>query len=382
MIYLDNASASYPKPEEVYEEVSNCIKNYDVYPEENSNEMAFRSFNKLEEARKVLASFFNIKDPSRLVFTKNATEAINIAIKGLLKPGDHVITTIGEHNSVLRPLNSLSKKGVRITLLGVDVYGQLNINNLKKEIRNNTKLIIINHASNVLGTIQYINSIGRIAKEHGIIFMVDASESAGNIAIDVDRDNIDLLTFSSHKWLFGPQGAGGIFIRDGFLINNFIEGNTSSKDNCISHPNNFPDKYESGTLNILAIASLCEGVKFIQSIGRRNMQKYIEGLMEQLLTELKKMPFVKIYGYTSIENRIPIISINIDNTDSYTMGQLLKNKNIIVRTGYHSSPLIHAMLGSSKNGTVRISPGYFNTYNHIEEIIKAITDIYYKRYNI
>ena len=261
MIYVDNASASYPKPEEVYEEALNCMKHYDVYPRDNSNSMALKSFNKLWETRKVLCDSFNIKNPCRMIFTKNATEGINIAIKGLLKPEDHVITTIIEHNSVLRPLNRMSKKGVGVTLLGVDEYGQLNIDNLKKEIRKNTKLIIINHVSGVLGTIQYINSIGKIARDSGIIFMVDASESAGNIAIDVEKDNIDLLVFSGEKWLLGSQGVGGLYINDELPMDSFMEGSTASEDNCISHPGYLPDKYESGTLNISAIASLCEGVK-------------------------------------------------------------------------------------------------------------------------
>lgn len=375
-IYIDNAATSFPKPEEVYNETLNCMRNYAANPGRSTHTMALESSTKVSETREILSDFFNITSPFNMIFTSNATEGLNIGIKGVLKPGDHVISTVIEHNSVLRPLNSLSKKGVKVTLLAVDTNGKLNINNLKKEIQKNTKLIVVNHASNVLGTLQYINTIGRIARDAGILFMVDASQSAGTINIDVEKYNIDLMAFPGHKGLMGPQGTGGLFIRDGISMTNFKEGGTGSNSMSMTQPDFLPDKFESGTLNVPGIAGLCEGVKFIQKIGRRNIQKHEEGLIQYLLGEFKKMPYVKIYGSEFTEKRSAVISINIDNMESSEVGYLLNKKGIAVRTGYHCAALIHPIIGTSKTGTVRLSPGYFNTYEEMEEVVKVIREIY------
>ncbi|WP_097027612.1 aminotransferase class V-fold PLP-dependent enzyme [Clostridium peptidivorans] len=375
-IYIDNAATSFPKPEEVYNETLNCMRNYAANPGRSTHAMALESSSKLSETREILSNFFNITSPFNMIFTSNATEGLNIGIKGVLKPGDHVISTVIEHNSVLRPLNSLSKKGVKVTLLAVDTYGKLDINNLKKEIQKNTKLIVVNHASNVLGTLQYINTIGKIARDAGILFMVDGSQSAGTINIDVEKYNIDLLAFPGHKGLMGPQGTGGLFIRDGIDMTNFREGGTGSNSMSMTQPDFLPDKFESGTLNVPGIAGLCEGVKFIQKVGRRNIQKHEEGLIDYLLSEFKKMPYIKIYGLDCKEKRAAVISINTDNMDSSEVGYLLNKKGIAVRTGYHCAALIHPIIGTAKTGTVRLSPGYFNTYEEMEEVVKAIRDIY------
>lgn len=375
-IYIDNAATSFPKPEEVYNETLNCMRNYAANPGRSTHTMAMESSSKVSETREILSDFFNITSPFNMIFTSNATEGLNIGIKGVLKPGDHVISTVIEHNSVLRPLNSLSKKGVKVTLLAVDTYGKLNINNLKKEIQKNTKLIVVNHASNVLGTLQYINTIGKIARDAGVLFMVDGSQSAGTINIDVEKYNIDILAFPGHKGLMGPQGTGGLFIRDGIAMTNFREGGTGSNSMSMTQPDFLPDKFESGTLNVPGIAGLCEGVKFIQKVGRRNIQKHEEGLIDYLLSEFKKMPYIKIYGSDCKEKRAAVISINIDNIDSSEVGYLLNKKGIAVRTGYHCAALIHPIIGTSKTGTVRLSPGYFNTYEEMEEVVKTIRDIY------
>lgn len=326
--------------------------------------------------REAIADFFNIDNPLNIVFTSNATEGLNIGINGVLKSGDHVISTVIEHNSVLRPLTNAKEKGVEVTLVDVDKYGNLNIENLKKQIKNNTKLIVINHASNVLGTVQNINLIGNIAREKEILFMVDASQSAGILDIDVNRDNIDLLAFPGHKGLLGPQGTGGLFIREAALAEPLKYGGTGSNSNLITQPEFAPDKFESGTLNVPGIAGLCEGIKFIKKVGRDNIEKHEKELIEYLLKELKKLPYIKIYGYDSYKNRCGVVSINIDNIDSSQVGYLLNKKNIAVRTGYHCAALIHEIIESNKWGTVRISPGYYNTFNDIEQVVTAIVDIY------
>lgn len=376
MIYLDNAATSFPKPSKVYEEVINCMKNYCANPGRGSHNMAIKSALKVMESRNLISEIFNIRNPFNIVFTHNATEALNIAIKGLLKKGDHVISTVLEHNSVLRPLNSMAKHGVEVTLISSDKAGFINPLDIKDEIKFNTKAIIINHASNVLGSIQDINSIGKIAKKYGVKFIVDASQSAGSISIDVERDNIDLLAFPGHKGLLGPQGTGALYIRDGIELKSFKEGGTGSISNSIDQPKELPDRFESGTLNTPGIVGLCEGVKFIKKIGIENIYNEEMQLMDQLIRELKKLDFVKIYGSTSLKNRLSVLSINIEGIDASIVGEELNDAEIAVRTGYHCAALIHKVIGTEYIGTVRISPGCFNTSKDIDEFIKNIIKIY------
>lgn len=379
MIYLDNAATSFPKPNEVYNEVLNCMKTYAANPGRGSHDMALKAASKIMDTRQGISKLFNISTPLNIIFTNNATEGLNIGIKGLLKSGDHVISSVIEHNSVLRPLNYLSKKGVQVTLLQVDQNGYINISALKKEIRKNTKAFIINHASNVIGTIQNIKEMGSIAKNLGIVFMVDASQSAGVIPIDVEMDNIDILAFPGHKGLLGAQGTGGLFIREGITLDEFKQGGTGSNSHSMDQPDFLPDKFESGTLNTPGISGLGEGVKFIEKVGVKKIQECEEELIRQLLEELKKLDYIKIYGLNDYKNRAAVVSINIIGMDSSQVGYMLNKKEIAVRTGFHCAPLIHGVIGTSKWGTVRISPGYFNTHEDIENIIKALKEIYDNR---
>lgn len=376
MIYLDNAATSFPKPQQVYEEVLNCMKNYGANPGRGSHDMAFKSALKIMEARELICELFNIRSIFNVIFTSNATEALNIGIKGILNKGDHVISTVIEHNSVLRPLHSLKEIGIEITLVKADKLGYVNPTEIEVKIKKNTKMIIINHCSNVLGSIQDIETIGRISKENGIIFMVDASQSAGVIPIDVEKYNIDLLAFPGHKGLLGPQGTGGLFIREEIKLKNFKEGGTGSDSHFMLQPSFMPDKFESGTLNTPGIAGLCEGLKFIKRIGIDNIKRDEEELLSQLLKEFKKLPYVKIYGRDSIENRSSVISFNIEGIDASMVGERLNEYDIAVRTGYHCAPLIHKVINTEYFGTVRVSPGYFNTYYDIEKLVESITLIY------
>ncbi|MCY6356390.1 aminotransferase class V-fold PLP-dependent enzyme [Clostridium sp. ZS2-4] len=375
MIYLDNAATSFPKPQQVYDEVLNCMKNYAANPGRSSHDMAIEAESKIMEAREEISRLFNIKNPLNIVFTNNATEALNIGIKGILKKGNHVISTIIEHNSVLRPLSSMSRNGVEVTFLGVNQEGYADLKAIKKAIKKNTKAIIINHASNVLGTIQHIQEIGEIAKEAGVIFIVDASQSAGVIPIDVVRDNIDILAFPGHKGLFGPQGTGGLYLNKDITLSCYTEGGTGSQSNLINQPDFLPDRFESGTRNTPGIAGLCEGIKFIKNVGMKNIREHENMLVEYLLEELRKIPQVKIYGGTSYKNRASVVSINIEGIDSSDVGYFLNEKGIAVRTGYHCAPLIHPIIGTVNRGTVRISPGYFNSVEDIEELIKVLKQI-------
>ncbi|MGG7142749.1 aminotransferase class V-fold PLP-dependent enzyme [Clostridium nigeriense] len=376
MIYLDNAATSFPKPSKVYEAVMNCMKNYCANPGRGSHNMAIKSSLKIMETRDLLSEIFNIKNPLNIVFTKNATEALNIAIRGLFKKGDHVLSTVIEHNSVLRPLYSMAKLGVEVTLISSDRAGYINPLDIKEEIKVNTKAIIVNHASNVLGSIQEVNSIGKIAKKYGLIFVVDASQSAGCLSIDVERDNIDLLAFPGHKGLLGPQGTGGLYIREGINIKSIIEGGTGSGSNSMIQPKELPDRFESGTLNTPGIVGLGEGLKFIKKIGIDNIYREEMNLTEQLALELKKLPFIKIYGDISLKSRVAVISFNIDGIDASIVGEELNEAEIAVRTGYHCAALIHNIIGTDYKGTVRVSPGCFNTSKDIDELVKNIIKIY------
>ncbi|GAA0177663.1 aminotransferase class V-fold PLP-dependent enzyme [Clostridium sediminicola] len=372
MIYLDNAATTFPKPIKVYDEISNCMKNYAANPGRSSHEMALKADSKILETREIISQFFNIPNPLNVVFTKNATESLNIAIKGILNKGDHVISTKIEHNSVLRPLNTLSKKGVELTLVNVDLNGYVNIKEIENNIKKNTRLIIINHASNVLGTIQNLKKIGELAKKNGILLMVDASQSAGVVPIDVIQDNVDIMAFPGHKALFGPQGIGGLYIRDKIPVHSLNEGGTGSISDSINQPDFMPDRLESGTLNTPGIVGLGEGIKFIKKIGIDNIRNHENKLIDYLDMELSKLSYIKIYGCHLSRNRTAVLSFNVDNIDGSDVGYLLNCNGIAVRTGYHCAPLIHDIIGTKYKGTVRVSPGYFNTFNEIEKLIDVI----------
>lgn len=376
MIYLDNAATTFPKPNEVYNSVDDCIRNYCANPGRGTHNLSITCESKIFDCRERLSMLLNIENPLNIIFTLNATDSLNIAIKGVLKPGDHAITTMIEHNSVLRPLYSLKKFNIETTIIPVNSLGYLNINDIKKSIKKNTKAIIINHGSNVIGTIQNLEPIGLLAKSLGILFIVDASQTIGYSQINVKKMNINLLAFPGHKSLFGLQGTGGLYISDNIEISSLKEGGTGSNSESIIQPDFLPDKMESGTLNTPGIISLNEGIKFIFSKRIDNIRNHEISLMEYLTSELQKLPFVKLYGETNPQLKTPVLSFNIDNHDSSEVGRYLNSLNIYLRTSYHCAPLIHKIIGTERIGTVRVSPGYFNTFNDIETFILAIKNFY------
>lgn len=376
MIYLDNAATTFPKPDAVYNSVMECMKNYAANPGRGSHDMAIKASQKVMETREEIAEFFNISNLFNIIFTSSATEGLNIGIKGVLKEGDHVITTAMEHNSVLRPVNFLGKKGVKCTIVSADKEGYVDVKDIEKKIEANTKMIIVNHISNVTGSIQDIESIGALAKKNNIIFMVDASQSAGVMDIDVTKFNIDILALPGHKGLLGPQGTGVLYIREGLEVEEFKSGGTGSNSYSVEQPNFLPDKFESGTLNTPGIAGLCEGVKFIKKVGTKNIRKHEIELTRQLISGFKAQKYVILYGRSTIENRGAVVSFNIDGIDSSEGAALLNSKGICIRSGYHCAPLVHYVIGTNKKGTIRVSPGYFNTAEDIEKLVKAVEEIY------
>ena len=381
MIYLDNSATSWPKPENVYKEVERVLKNCGN-PGRGGHRMALESGKIIFESRQEICEIFNVKDPMRIVFTSNTTQALNMALKGVLKYKDHVITSSMEHNSMIRPLMALKEKGTEITVIKGDENGEIDVENIKKEIRENTKLIAITHASNVTGTIMPIKEIGDIARKNNILFLVDAAQTAGVIPIDVEEFNIDLLAFPGHKGLYGPQGTGGLYIREGIDIIPLIEGGTGSESESIYQPNLMPDKLESGTLNTPGIAGLKEGIKFIKKIKIESIKKHEKNLIKMLIEGLEQIKNVKIYGPKNLDNRTGSVSITVDNMDVGDISYILDKKyNIAARAGLHCAPLAHSTIGTLESGTLRFGIGYFNNIDEIKETIRAI-EIICKKNNI
>lgn len=373
MIYLDNAATTFPKPESVYAKMDDCMRNYCANPGRSGHKMAMESARVVEETRDIIAKLFNIKNPMDVVYTFNATDSLNLAIKGFLKPGDHVITTTMEHNSVLRPIMELENIGVEHTFVQADEEGRVDPKDVEAAIKDNTKLIAIIHASNVTGTLIDIETIGKIAKNHGITYLVDASQSAGIYDIDVDKLNIDMLAMPGHKGLLGPQGTGVLYVNNKIRLHSQREGGTGSKSEEIIQPDLYPDKYESGTHNTPGIVGLGAGVEFLLETGLDNIRKHEEELSQYMIDEILKIDGVKLYGPKSAKERAAVIAVNIKDLDSGEVTfRLDREFGIATRSGIHCAPLAHKSIGTLKQGAVRFSLGYFTTKEEVEEAIKAI----------
>lgn len=376
MIYLDNAATTFPKPEEVYEEIMRCMREYGANPGRSGHRLALEAGRAIYDTRETLSKMFNIENPMNLAFTCNGTDGLNVAIKGILKSGDHVITSTMEHNSVLRPLKDLEKKGVELTIIECDEKGFINTDDIEKNIKENTKVIITTHASNVIGTIFPIKKIGEIAHAHNLIYIVDAAQTAGLYDIDVEDMNIDILVFPGHKSLLGPQGTGAIYIADDVCIDCTKQGGTGSSSESLVQPDIMPDKFESGTPNTPGIVGLGRGAKFIMERGMENIRQHEIDLTNYFLEGLNKIEEVIIYGPNDSDKQAPVISINIKDEDSSEVGYLLDSEfDIAVRTGLHCAPLAHTTVGTLESGTIRFSIGYFNTKEDIDKTLTALKSI-------
>lgn len=376
MIYLDNAATSFPKPNSVYQSMMVAMKEYGANPGRSGHRLALQAGRAIYETRELLAKLFNIQNPMNIIFTNNATEGLNIGIKGLLKPGDHVITTSMEHNSVLRPLIALEKVGIKTTIVQCDEVGRVSLEAIESSITEDTRLIVTTHASNVTGTIFPIKDIGTIAKRHDIIYMVDAAQTAGLYDIDVEDMGIDILVFPGHKSLLGPQGTGVMYIREEIDITQLKEGGTGSKSDLLIQPEFLPDKFESGTPNTPGIVGLGAGIRYILDKGMENIRKHEKDLTRYFITELKKIDKVKIYGTCDVETQAPVVSINIGDEDSSEVSYVLdKAFDIAVRPGLHCAPLAHKTIGTFEQGVVRFSIGPFTTNDDIEKAIEAVRKI-------
>lgn len=377
MIYFDNAATSFPKPKRVYEEMLWCMEKYCANPGRGGHKMSLESGRAVLKVREIISDFFNIKNPMQVVFTKNATEAINIAIKGVLKEGDHVITTCMEHNSVIRPLKALEKENIiELTIVPGDKFGEVDAEDIRRAIKGNTRLIVSTLSSNVNGIIMPVKDIGSIAKEKGVLFLVDAAQGAGSIKIDVEELNIDMLAFPGHKGLLGPQGTGGLYVREGIKINPLILGGTGSNSESFMQPETFPDIFESGTINTPGIVGLGYGIEYINRMGLDNINILKHKLVKTIYDGLSELRNVKIYSRPEISKNSGIIAFNFDDVESNEVSYVLdKVYNVATRSGLHCSPLAHTKLKTIKTGAVRISVGCFNTLEEVKIVLKFLKEI-------
>lgn len=374
MIYLDNAATSYQKPEAVYQAVQEAM-----YHMGNSGRGAhgasLDASRQIYSARELLAELFHAGDPSRVAFTANSTESLNMAVFGLFGPGDHVITTMLEHNSVLRPLYLLEEAGLELTILPVDQNGCICYEDIEKAIRPNTKGIICTHASNLTGNMVDIGRIGRFCRKKGLLFVVDASQTAGVFDINMEEMGIDVLCFTGHKGLLGPQGTGGICVRQGVAVRPLIVGGSGVHSYSKSHPEDMPTALEAGTLNGHGIAGLYAALRYIQETGMEQIRERELSLMRQFYDGVRTIPGVTIYGdFTG--QRAPIVSLNIRDYDSGEVAdELAYHYEIYTRAGAHCAPLMHRALGTESTGAVRFSMSHFNTEAEIDEAVRAVHEI-------
>ena len=375
MIYFDNAATTLQKPECVLWAVMEAMGTFG-----NSgrgvHEPALAASRGVYETRCALAQLFHGENPANIAFTANATAALNTAIKGILNPGDHVITTAMEHNSVLRPLYELEDRGAELTILPADDRGRIDYNAFSAAIRDNTRAIVCTHGSNLTGNLLDIGKIGAIAKAHGLLFVVDASQTAGVFPIDVQKMDIDILCFTGHKGLLGPQGTGGLYVREGVDVRPLLTGGSGVQSHSKTHPAQMPTALESGTLNAHGLAGLNAGVRWLLETGIDTLRQKELDLMWAFYEGVREIPEITVYGDFSARERCPIVSLNVRDYDSSQVSDALFSQyGIATRPGAHCAPLMHDALGTGSRGGVRFSFSHYNTMEEIKIAIAALREI-------
>lgn len=374
MIYLDNAATSFPKPTQTIEHLTTFVTQIGGNPGRSGHSLSVEAARIIFQAREKLTALIGGSDSERLIFTSNGTDSLNLAILGLLNCGDHVITTSMEHNSVMRPLMFLTtKRGVELSVIQCDNAGHLDVEDIKKSIRKNTKAVVVNHGSNVIGSIQPIGAVKEAAGD--IIVIVDACQTVGTLAIDVRADNIDIICFSCHKSLYGIQGLGALYIRKGVELTPLRFGGTGSKSESMEHPDFLPDKYESGTPNTPGIASLLGGLSFIEHEGIEAIYQKKKALRKKVMEGLSGIDGITVYGSRQENPALPVISFNVEGKLPSEVGYELNRQGIFVRVGLQCAPVPHKTIGTFPGGTVRVSPGYFTTDGEIDTFLGAVRDI-------
>lgn len=372
MIYLDHGATSFPKPKGVIEEMESCMRSYCGNPGRSGHKMSMMMGEKIYETRKHLAAFLGIRDPSRLLFTKNTTEALNLALFGYLQEGDHVVTTSMEHNSVLRPLQELEARGVRHTIVSADSMGNVTAEMIDAAITDETRLIAVTGASNVTGTLQPLEAIGSLASQRRIPLLVDGAQCVGKILLDVETLGISLFAFPGHKGLQGPPGTGGLYVAPDMRLNPLLYGGTGTNSRSRTQPLDFPEGYEAGTANGPAIVGLGQGIRVIAAAGVKTIAFYEQELIRYLEEQLRNMDFITCYGPVP-EKKTGICLFNIEGMSSEEVTERLSREHgIAVRGGYHCAPLAHRSIGTFDGGAVRLSVGPFNTRKEMRTAAEAI----------
>lgn len=377
MIYLDNAATSWPKPESVYRAMDKFMREDAGNPGRGGHSLAIAAERAIDEARVLVARLINAPEPERIIFTFNCTDALNLGLKGLLKPGDHVITSRIGHNSLARPLTKLEGQGVRIARLSPsNKAGLLSAGDIEGAIEEDTKLVVVTHASNVTGIVQPVEEYGAVVRKRGRILMVDAAQTAGAFPIDVQAANIDLLAFSGHKGLLGPTGTGVLYIGDRVDLDSLREGGTGSHSEQEEQPFELPNRYESGTPNTVGIAGLGAGLKYIHEEGVEKIRRHERSLRERMAEGLARIQGVTQYGPGDTYEQAPIVSFNLNGWDPLEVAAVLDQAfDIKVRAGLHCAAAAHKTFGTYPRGTVRASPGCFNTTSEIELALEAMAKI-------
>ncbi len=380
MIYFDNAATSWPKPEAVYKAMDHCMRQIGANPGRSGHKLSVEAERVILNARDALAELLAVSDSSRIIFAFNATDALNLGIKCILRPGDHVITTSFEHNSVIRPLRHLERSGrIELTVVGCTPEGFLEAKDIEREIRPATRLVAITHASNVTGTLMPVAEVGDILEKYDQVFyLIDAAQTIGIIPMTADELKADMIAFPGHKGLLGPQGTGGLYLREGLeeIMPSLKEGGTGSLSEKEYHPDFLPDKYESGTKNTPGLAGLGAAMEFLEQTGIEKIHRHEQNLTGRLLAGLEGIEKVNIYGPKDPGRQMAVVSINIDGLLSNEVGFMLDQEyEIMTRVGLHCAPLAHRTIGTAPSGTVRLSMGCFNTPDEVDYVCRAVREI-------
>lgn len=369
-VYLDNAATSWPKPEAVYQAVAHFMREVGATPGRGGHRREEQAHAITQETREAITALFRAPSPKGVIFAMNATQAINMALKGVLRPGDHAITSSIEHNAVWRPLKALERKhGVEVTVIPCEPDGRLNPRFISEAIRPNTRLIAVTHASNVLGTLLPVAEIGEIARRNGILFLVDAAQTAGAYPIDMKAMNIDMLAFAGHKGLYGPHGTGGLVLHPDLRLETLIEGGSGIDSASAEMPDELPQRLEAGSQNAAGIAGLCAGVRFVMETGVDRIRDHEMHLASMLIELLSDIPGLSVLGPRDEAERVPVVSVTVEGYFSEQLAAVLdKVFDVATRAGLHCAPQAHRAAGTFDEGALRFSPGFFNTE---EDIIYA-----------
>lgn len=378
LIYLDNSATTFPKPEEVYTFMDSFYRNHGVNPGRSGFDAAIETEEMVNNTRKLLTKLFNGDDPDRLTFSYNASDSLNMLLQGIAEKGDHVVTTMLEHNSVLRPLHHLEMDGtIEVTHVPFDKHGYVDPDDIKKAFKKNTKMLVLNHSSNVIGTIQPLVEIGKVCKDNGVLFILDSSQSAGAIPIDMKTMGIDALAFTGHKCLMGPTGIGGSYVMEGVPVKGTRFGGTGVRSAVKTHLEGFPYRLECGTMNLVGVAGLFAGVNWVEEQGMENLHKKEIALWDKLRKGVQEINGVTTYCAENTENQNPVLCLNVNGFEAGDVGTMLDvDYDIACRTGLHCAPKVHEILNTVDiHGAVRLSIGPFNVEDDINQAIDAIKDI-------